>query len=461
MGMNTDDPVYAAARAAAGEERSLSIKSYTLPQDIEAQLQQILLIFLREAGQESAANSLEYCVRELTTNAKKANTKRAFFLENQIDIHDASAYRAGMQRFKRETLENIHYWLQQQEKAGLYIRVTFCIAGGEFLLEVANNTRMTETEHRRVYDRIIRSRGFHTMAEAMAEVLDDSEGAGLGIAILVLMLKKLGLPETAFDITVEDGETVARIRIPMHPKRIQELHHLYRKTLTHFPGVPQRPDQIQQLRQALANPLTNDAQLVTQITRDPCLTAEILRRAHRDVNVPPGDRITVDSALSTLQAAGLRRMIAECETIPLAEDEEIWKVSQRVGWYSYALARTLLSDPDQLEIAYMGGLLHALGTLLIPAVAHYPEAGAYFADQWQFGPHLVMCIRYHRNPHGAPEEFSTLASVVHLAYILANPENAPPLVPDALRRIGVPRERLPDLQHQLSTQFRHDFLDHQ
>ena len=57
-------------------------------------------------------------------------------------------------------------------------------------------------------------RAFDTMEEALSSVLDDSEGAGLGIVILVLRLKKIGLDEDSFDIDVENGETVARITVP-------------------------------------------------------------------------------------------------------------------------------------------------------------------------------------------------------------------------------------------------------
>ena len=49
----------------------------------------------------------------------------------------------------------------------------------------------------------------------MSQVLDDSEGAGLGLVILVLMLKKMGLGEDSFDILSDGTETVARIVIPL------------------------------------------------------------------------------------------------------------------------------------------------------------------------------------------------------------------------------------------------------
>ena len=79
-----------------------------------------------------------------------------------------------------------------------------------------NNVEITRKEQIRVFDRIARSRAFSSMEEAFSTVLDNSEGAGLGIVILILMLKKIGLDEDAFDIEVENGETVATLAIPLH-----------------------------------------------------------------------------------------------------------------------------------------------------------------------------------------------------------------------------------------------------
>ncbi len=459
MGNTTSDPIFAEARAAAREDTPFSIKSYTLPREVETQLQEILLIFLTEVGQESIADSLGYCLRELTTNAKKANTKRVYFAEHQIDLQDTEAYNRGMNRFKRDTLENIQYWLQKQEEAELYIRVTFCIAGRELLIAVSNNSLLTEPEYRRIYDRITRSRGFQTMEEAVSGILDDTEGAGLGIMILVLMLKKIGLGETALNIAVEGEETVARIRVPVHEQWINGLHQTYRDSPIPVSGVPQHPEQLQRLKQALTNQPVDDSAVASQIKRDAYLTAELLRRARQIAPQNPASGSPVDNEMATLRSTGLLQMARECAEINQAADENVGKISQRVGWYSYALARTLLPDSDQVELAYLGGLLHALGTALLPSVAHPPEAGAYIAEQWNLDPPLIACIRFYRNPRHAPDEYINLVSVVHLAYVLADLDDEPHLAPEALRHAGVPRESVAELKHQLATQYHRDFLD--
>jgi hypothetical protein len=66
----------------------LTITTYTLPHEIEVYVEQVLETFLREVGQEKLKDYLVYCVRELAVNAKKANTKRVYFMERGLDLQN-------------------------------------------------------------------------------------------------------------------------------------------------------------------------------------------------------------------------------------------------------------------------------------------------------------------------------------------------------------------------------------
>ena len=106
-----------AARSAA----PLTIKTYTLPHETEEELEGILEIFLKEMGQDSLKDALFYCLRELAVNAKKANTKRIYFKLKELDLGDEEQYQKGMSAFKRDTLDNIDFFLQKQKETGLSI----------------------------------------------------------------------------------------------------------------------------------------------------------------------------------------------------------------------------------------------------------------------------------------------------------------------------------------------------
>jgi len=141
-------------------------------------------------GQEKLKDYAAYCVRELAVNAKKANTKRVYFMERGLDINIPDDYKIGMENFKADTLENIAHYLQLQKEKGLYIKLIFQVKGNVIYIEVRNNVAVTKTELIRIHDKLARSRQYNSLEEALTQVLDDSEGAGLGLVILVLMLKK-------------------------------------------------------------------------------------------------------------------------------------------------------------------------------------------------------------------------------------------------------------------------------
>jgi hypothetical protein len=167
----------------------LVIKTHSLPPETEADLEEILMIYLEELGQDAVKDHLAYCLKELTVNAKKANTKRVYFKEKGLNLDNPEDYEKGMKTFKSETLGNIQHYLELQEQQDLYIKVTYLIRNNMLHFSVRNNAPIKPKELTRVYDRLARSRAFESMEEAFAEVLDDSEGAGLGIVIMILMLR--------------------------------------------------------------------------------------------------------------------------------------------------------------------------------------------------------------------------------------------------------------------------------
>ena len=61
----------------------LSITTYTLPHEMELYMDSVLAAFLEELNQHHMIEYLTYCLNELVTNSKKANTKRIYFKEKR------------------------------------------------------------------------------------------------------------------------------------------------------------------------------------------------------------------------------------------------------------------------------------------------------------------------------------------------------------------------------------------
>ncbi|MDR0390170.1 MAG: hypothetical protein LBH73_08870 [Spirochaetaceae bacterium] len=219
----------------------LTITSYTLPHEIEMYIEEVLTVFLRNAGQEKLKDYVVYCVQELAVNAKKANTKRVYFMERGLDLNNPEDYKLGLTSFKEETLSNIAHYLQLQKGKGLYIKLSLQLKKSIIHIEIRNNVVVTKTELIRIHDKLARSRQYNNLEDALSQVLDDSEGAGLGLVILVLMLKKIGLDEDCFDILATDKETVARIIIPLDQTQVENVSIMASTVVDNVNSLPQFP----------------------------------------------------------------------------------------------------------------------------------------------------------------------------------------------------------------------------
>ena len=176
-------------KKAIENEVPLLITTFTLPHDMELYINEVVSCFLRELNQEYIIQYVLYCVGEMTSNAKKANTKRVYFEEKKLDINNEYQYNKGMQTFKQETLDDINHYLLLQKEKGLYIKVLLQKRKNKMKIEVKNNSPLTVIEYKRIHDKITRAGKYNSVEEVFSQILDSSEGAGLGIVIMILMLQ--------------------------------------------------------------------------------------------------------------------------------------------------------------------------------------------------------------------------------------------------------------------------------
>ena len=438
---------------AARSSVPLTVRTYTLPNETELQIEEILEIFLKELGQEKQKDSLFYCLRELAVNAKKANTKRAYFQDLGLDIHNEEEYGWGMEEFKQTTLDDVHYYLQKQKDAGLYIKVIFHAKSNKLYIYVVNNAEMTREEQMRVYDRITQSQAFDTMEEAFATVLDDSEGAGLGIVILGLMLRKMGLDGDAFDIATENGETIARIAIPMSDVRVDQIKTVSEELIEHIDSVPQFPENIIALQSEINNPNVEITNITRKIATDPALIAELLRLVNSAAFMLPKRVTNISDAVKLIGLRSLKNILYSygARTILDArnpETKQLWSHSYRTAFYAYIIARSLLKKNSILDDVYVGGILHDMGKIVFSSIhpqlianidnftqqkgipsylfedfstgSNHAEIGAMIAEKWNFPEILVDSIRFHHNPQKAPPNSHVVTCTIYLANAFAN-----------------------------------------
>ena len=199
-------------KKAVKDRQPIDFFCYTLTPDQKIRFQKILAIFLEECNQMYLYNYLTYCLFELLDNGSKANAKRIFFQEHHLDINNEDDYKNGMKTFKETLLENtLHY--QEKLKAG-ELRVHLLLTANDVIsVTVSNNTKITDSEYARIQDKINKTNVYNSIAEAVSDI-DQTEGSGLGIITVLVMLKKLGLDANNLKFDTTENETVATIEIP-------------------------------------------------------------------------------------------------------------------------------------------------------------------------------------------------------------------------------------------------------
>ena len=199
---------------AVRERRPVNFYCYTLTLEQKQRFQNILEVFLKECDEFYLFNCLSYCLFELLDNASKANAKRIYFKEQHLDIDNQTDYESGMKNFKSNLSDNKQHYKDELESGMLQVHLQLS-AKDVISLAVSNNTKITEAEYKRIQDKIAKTMNYENVADAFSDI-DQTEGSGLGIITIVIMLRKLGLSMECLKFSTTEDETVATIEIPKH-----------------------------------------------------------------------------------------------------------------------------------------------------------------------------------------------------------------------------------------------------
>ncbi|MCL2601887.1 MAG: HDOD domain-containing protein [Treponema sp.] len=434
----------------------LTITTFTLPREIELYVEQVITVFLKFIAQEKIKDYIIYCVQELMGNAKKANTKRVYFSEHGLELSNPDHYKKGMAAFKEQALGNAAHYLQLQKQQGLYIKVILRMKNNIFYIEIRNNSAITKTELIRIHDKLARSRKYNSLEDALNQVLDDSEGAGLGIVILILMLKKMGLDDDCFDILTTEKETIARLTLPLDKARTENIQYLSSTIVESINSLPQFPENVLLVQRLISDPKSKITDIAQQISMDPALTADLLRTVNSALYMLTKKTDNISDAVKMLGMQGIRNLLYSYGTQKLLKDDSqnqkaLWEHSHKVGFYAFNIFKNLRKDHTLLDDVFVGGILHDMGKIVFSAVhpdllqkirnfcvekslpsstfedfaagMNHAEIGGRIAEKWNFPDSLIACVKYHHSPESAPKEFQDIVDTVYLANIFCLYEN--------------------------------------
>lgn len=357
-------------KTSVGLQLPIEMTSYTLPRNTEAYIRGILEIFLEECHQNHLKEYLNFCLSELLTNAKKANTKRVYFQEKGLDINNPEDYEKGMENFKMDTLTNIDHYLELQKKAGLYIKLSLRILADKIYIEIRNNSRLTVFEKERIQQKLDSVQQYKEMDEVFTNVLDQSEGAGLGIIIIILMLQKVGLSKENYQVLSEDDETVTRIILPCNKTVFAGVEMLSYEFVNLEDSVPILKAHFEEVNKIVMAQEPIDRKALNEAVRKDLSLSLLAMRAVIDKD---NKSLNLQKAIAMLSDYDLKYIYSESNPRNrIIENqgflERILIHSRKVAYYAYTLYMNYAekdSFPQDENYMYLLGLFNSLGAVLL------------------------------------------------------------------------------------------------
>ena len=423
----------------------LEIMSYTLPREKERYIQEILMYFLLQCHQEHMTDNLVFCLSELLTNSKKANTKRVYFKEQNLDINNEMDYHQGMVTCKEDTLSNIEHYLELQKEAGLYIKLILQLTDEGIRIEIRNNSLITKFEKKRILEKLRVAEKYEEPHQVVSLMVDQTEGAGLGIIIIVLMLRKIGLSRNNYKVFTNETETITQMLLPLNKEVDRQMDSLYEEFVDNLQTIPVFEETLSNFAELTAN--SDDNALIEAISKDVSLAAVLLK----EVAAKGHSCSKISSAFEVLGRDSVVALLSKdnpaIRIIKEADDvRHFWKHETDVAYYAYNIAKNLPEFDFDLEEVYVCGLFHDIECLLLEVATEEQKRdvkkladsldskgslyelflkdfghsrGCYkIAQNWGLPETVAQVVRYHNNPSFAPEKLKNIVYAVYLADIL-------------------------------------------
>ena len=423
-----------------------------------------LLMFINSIlTRELAKHDLQYLIysvvtilRELIVNALKANTKRIFFDINKLDINNPAEYASGIVRFKEEIVGDFDSMQDIIQKNEHSINFNISEENEGLLFTIKNSVAITPEELVRINMRIALAVEKSSFNEIYDTIEDETEGAGLGLALIVMFLKSMGVDPLSFTIKSDGKITVASVHLPYQLKPAEVTTTVKKQILEEITGIPTFPENIITLLQMCSNPDADIEKIAQAIKLDVSVTSDVIKLAN-SAGFISGQRVDdINRAVMKIGLKNLKNILLASNARKIMESryskfEEIWEHCNRVAFYSRQIALKYKVQGGAADNAYVAGLLHDLGQVVLLAVdmesvrkiaeivedrniitttvmeelsigISHAEIGHMVSEKWNFPEFLAQIIRHHHSPLNIPEEFRDVGFCVYLANMIAGIE---------------------------------------
>lgn len=198
----------------------ISFITYVLGDSGESKIKYILSSVLNKYQRIDLMELLYTASKELIVNSTKAAIKRIIFQEMGLDPVKMTDYDTGMGSFKENLSDKkFPYYRGKMKSNNLNVKVKFIYNPDKIVLKIINNFALLGKEEQLIREKFIKAKKYDNLFEFFMEHGDNTEGAGMGITMVEILMAQSGFDRHLFTIYSSEKlrETVAKIEIPINP----------------------------------------------------------------------------------------------------------------------------------------------------------------------------------------------------------------------------------------------------
>ena len=216
MAQATSQDIIHEILSAINRNQEIVFVSYSILDETEKNIQFALNKILERHNKSDLYTPVYSSLKELVANAIKANAKYILIEEGEIkDPDDIMEVVDKVRNILNE--ESLLLYGIKAKQYRLSTRIYLKPQTTRLIIDVINNLPVPQKELERMRERIERSSYYDSIADFYLENPDPAaEGMGLGLSMVVVLLKSVGIPYTNFTLYTDfKSKTVARIIIPL------------------------------------------------------------------------------------------------------------------------------------------------------------------------------------------------------------------------------------------------------
>ena len=406
----------------------------------------IIELFLINIGRYKLINPVTHIINELVKNANQANLKRAHFKAKGMEIEHR--YNIGIGDFTKMLEEKYEDYVEIVHDLNLKVCVQFQVLNNNLIISVINNYKIHANESKNINERFKIGFEINDLKEARSQNLKTPEGKGLGLIIIIFLMRQLGLDQNSLHLDVKENKSIFKIVFPVTKIREKEGHKIANILAKEVDKIPILPESIVKLQQTVNNPQADLNKIELMVQKNTSLAGNVIKMANSPVYLRANKTKNLKEAIQLIGLKGLNNLImvhASFSSIKnknnIARIKKIIAHSERVAYFSKRLVE-ILNLKVHIDDIYLPALLHDIGIIIVEGVHkgiyneireitatkhipipviedlmggfHHNLVGYLMAKKWNFPDLTCQIIRNHHNPRDMEKNFDE-TFVVYLA----------------------------------------------